>query len=90
MLGSGKKAGTIASGSIEGCDVIARTFLALDDVSVGYLESLKPIIEQNLDELVDQFYGRLTAVPEVKAFIIRISTIDKLKVTLRAFFENFI
>ena len=88
MLGSGKKAGTIASGSIEGCDVIARTFLALDDVSVGYLESLKPIIEQNLDELVDQFYGRLTAVPEVKAFIIRISTIDKLKVTLRAFLKT--
>lgn len=73
-------AGTYTAGNS-----IAQAFLALDDRSLGYVSEIRPVIEENLDEIVDEFYTKLTSVPEVKRFIEKHSTIERLKGTLHGF-----
>lgn len=90
MFGRGKRetSGTIVPGSYSVSNPIARKFLALDNATLGHLECLKPIIEGNLDPIANEFYRRLTDVPEVEAFIKQHSTVERLKVTLKQLLQK--
>ena len=90
MFGRGKRetSGTIVPGSYSVSNPIARKFLALDNATLGHLECLKPIIEGNLDTIANEFYRRLTDVPEVEAFIKKHSTVERLKVTLKQLLQK--
>ncbi len=84
MFGTSRKKFPVPmAGAYTGGNEEARAFLALDNNSMGYVAELKPVIENNLDQITDTFYARLTQVPEVDAFIRRHSTVDRLKKTLR-------
>ena len=88
MLGVRKSFPVPPPGSYSGNSVVARTFLSLDGISIGYLRELQPIIENQLDRITNEFYGRLSAVPEVDAFIRKHSSIERLKKTLSAFLKS--
>lgn len=84
----GRKKFVTVLGSYSGNNQFAKTFLSLDDESIGYLAALRPIIEENLNEITDIFYERITRLPEVEAFIKKKSTVEQLKKTFRTFLKN--
>lgn len=86
----GKKASFAkpAVGSYAANDPIVKAFLSLDPQSIGYLAELKVIMEPRLDAITEEFYAKLTQVPEVDQFIRRISTVERLKKTLRTFLQT--
>lgn len=88
MFGKNKKFLQPAPGNYSGSGPIAKAFLKIDHQSLGYLSELCPVIESNLDAIINDFYSRLTQVPEVDAFIRHHSSIDKLKQTLRGFLKT--
>jgi heme-based aerotactic transducer len=88
MFGYSKKFGEPAPGAYLGNDQVAKVFLKLDDSSVGYLAELRPIIENHVQEIVDEFYRRLTKMPEVDAFIKNHTSVDRLKITLAGFLKT--
>jgi len=75
-------------GLYSGSNPIAKAFLRLDNQSIGYLGELRPVIEEHLDAITNDFYSRLTQVPEVDQFIRRHSSIDRLKQTLKGFLKT--
>jgi len=87
MFGRKKKFVTVL-GSYSANNQVARDFLSLDSESIGYLNALRPIIEENQNQITDIFYQSITKVPEVKAFIKKKSTIDQLKKTFLQFLNT--
>ncbi|HWR41215.1 MAG TPA: globin-coupled sensor protein [Patescibacteria group bacterium] len=67
---------------------VAKVFMSFDEQSLGYLAELRPLIEQNLDEITNRFYARLVQIPEVDQFIRQHSTVEKLKVTMKGFLKT--
>ncbi|WP_280772030.1 globin-coupled sensor protein [Salipaludibacillus daqingensis] len=57
------------------------TQIAEEDLHV--LQSMKPLIEENLDQVMDEFYDKLLAVPDLERIIKKHSSTDRLKKTLR-------
>ncbi|MBE3570329.1 MAG: globin-coupled sensor protein [Bacillales bacterium] len=47
------------------------------------IHSIQPIIEQNIDELVKDFYDRVLEVPNLKAMIEQHSSVERLRKTLK-------
>ncbi|WP_378955606.1 methyl-accepting chemotaxis protein [Pelosinus sp. sgz500959] len=88
MFGRKKKFVAVL-GSYSGTNRVAKTFLSLDNESVGYLAALRPIIEENLTQITDIFYESITKSPEVATFIKEKSSIEQLKKTFREFLKYF-
>ena len=88
MFGIKKKSGQPADGIYSANKTVAKAFLKLDNQSVGYLNEIYPLINTHLDTITNEFYARLTQVPEVDQFIRHHSSVDKLKQTLRSFLKN--
>lgn len=83
-----RKKNVLISGSYSGDNPIAKTFLDLDDESIGYLDGLRPVIEKNLTEITDIFYARVIKLPEIENFIKKKSTVEQLKKTFQKFLRT--
>ena len=88
MFGRSNKFGQPKDGQYSADKAVAKAFLKLDNQSIGYLSELCPVIEKHLDEITNDFYARLTQVPEVDQFIRHHSSIEKLKQTFRGFLKT--
>jgi|GEM_PF-4204223 len=62
-----------------------KQLLNMGKVEIGYLKKIEPIIIKNSQNITEQFYSQITAVPEIKKFISLHSTLDQLKRTFREF-----
>ncbi|MBC9784436.1 globin-coupled sensor protein [Heliobacterium chlorum] len=60
-------------------------FMKLNPEQMELLQEIRPIIEKHVDEAVDVFYGHLGSIPEMREFITRHSTVERLKKTMRAY-----
>lgn len=56
-------------------------FIGLSEDDISNLVSIRPIIEKNAVQIVDNFYGRIQQMPNLMGIIKRNSTIDRLKQT---------
>ncbi|WP_378951022.1 methyl-accepting chemotaxis protein [Pelosinus sp. sgz500959] len=88
MFGKNKKFAQPKPGIYSAHEPVAKAFLKIDNQSLGYLSELCPVIEANLDNITNDFYARLTEVPEVDSFIRHHSSIERLKQTLRSFLKT--
>ena len=73
MFGRGKKeiGGAVTPGKYSVNNQVAKKFLALDDVTLGHLACLKPIIEGNLDAIAtEQIKNSLDAIKAGRTVII--------------------
>ena len=57
----------------------------MSNTDISYLGKIEPVIKKNLQEITNDFYTRLTSVPEIKLFIEKHSSIERLKQTFRDF-----
>lgn len=57
--------------------------IQLTGKDVKLLKSIQPIIESNVDEIVESFYSVIMKVPSLKGIIDKNSTVERLKKTLR-------
>ncbi|ABZ83301.1 conserved domain protein [Heliomicrobium modesticaldum Ice1] len=58
-------------------------FIKLTPEQLELLQEIRPILEQNVDAAVEAFYGHLGAMAEMREFIDRTTTVDRLKKTMR-------
>ena len=58
----------------------AIRLLRIDAVQLALLKEVRPTIEQDTEEIINNFYAHITTFPRLKAIIDRFSTVDKLKV----------
>ncbi|MCW2277409.1 globin-coupled sensor protein [Heliophilum fasciatum] len=58
---------------------IAQKLLNLTTADLALLMELRPIIEPRLEEVADNFYKNLLAIPEMKRFIDENSSVDRLR-----------
>ena len=56
--------------------------MGLEEQDIIILKKLKPLIEENVLEIVNHFYANLAIIPQLTNIIQKHSTIDKLKQTL--------
>lgn len=54
--------------------------LTVEDLQV--IHSLQPLIEKNIDDLVNEFYGTIIKIQDLKSMVENHSTIDRLRNTL--------
>lgn len=57
--------------------------LGLTESDLGYLKAFQPYIEENINDIVDQFYGGLGMEPQLIEIINRHSSIERLKITFK-------
>lgn len=62
--------------------------LQLQEEDLKYLKSFKPIIQQNIDELVFGFYDALESEPELLEIINQHSSVDRLRITLKGHIQE--
>ncbi|OMD59458.1 hypothetical protein BSK62_27135 [Paenibacillus odorifer] len=55
----------------------------LTEADLNLLRRVKPVVEQNIDYIIDQFYNSVLGVNKLEAIILEHSSIDRLKTTLR-------
>lgn len=55
----------------------------LTESDLNLLRRVKPIVEQNIDYITDQFYNSVLGVNKLEAIILKHSSIERLKTTLR-------
>ena len=60
-------------------------FVGLEEKDISTLTKLKPLIEENIGEIVDHFYDNIAKIPQLTNIINEHSTIDKLKQTLERY-----
>lgn len=53
--------------------------LKLDEGQLRLLQEFKPILESNVEDVVEKFYAHIMAVPQLKGIIDEFSSVDKLK-----------
>ncbi|MBD8037900.1 CZB domain-containing protein [Solibacillus sp. A46] len=63
-------------------------FLALSHVRRNSVTLLKKIYNENRDEILDNFYNRLLAIPEFSKIILENSSVERLKVTFDRHFSS--
>jgi heme-based aerotactic transducer len=88
MFGRSKRFSQPTAGSYSANTPVAKSFLKIDNQSIGYLQELQTIIEGNLDVIINTFYSRLTEIAEVDQFIRQNSSLDRLKKTFREFLKT--
>ena len=59
--------------------------LKLDEKELEILKAFKPALERDIEAIVERFYAHILTVPNLKEIIERHSSVDKLKVTMRAY-----
>jgi len=59
--------------------------LRIDAEQLALLKEVRPVIEQDIEEIIRNFYDHLTTVPGLKAIIDRFSTVEKLKIVQRKY-----
>ncbi|MBM7865271.1 globin-coupled sensor protein [Heliobacterium gestii] len=67
---------------------VAKQLLNLSTRDLALLAELRPLIEPRLDEVANNFYKQLLAIPELKTFIETHSTVDKLRVTFKGYLKS--
>lgn len=75
----------IPVGHYDMSDDITKILLAMSKAEIDYLKKIEPVIKDNLDDITNGFYQQITAVPEIKKFIEKHSSLEKLKQTFRVF-----
>lgn len=60
-------------------------FIGLEEQDIITLTRLKPLIEENIVEIVDHFYANIASIPQLINIIEKHSNIDKLKQTLKQY-----
>lgn len=53
--------------------------LRLDEGQLKLLQEFKPILERNVEDVVDKFYGHIFALPQLKKIIDEFSSIERLR-----------
>lgn len=61
-------------------------YIGITEEDLAFLKSIRPMFEQITDQVVDQLYDRVIAIPELKAIIDKNSTLERLKETQRWYF----
>lgn len=87
MFGSKKKFVSV-SGNYSGNNQVAKGLLTLDNESLGYLDGLRPVIENNLTAITNNFYGKIIKLPEIEGFIKHQSSVEQLKKTFQGFLKT--
>lgn len=85
MFFTKKTDAAVPAGHYDMSDDITKILLAMSTTEIGYLKKIEPVIKENLQAITDQFYSQITAVPEIKIFISKHSSLEKLKQTFRTF-----
>lgn len=80
-----KKDAEVPVGHYDMSDDITKILLTMSKAEIGYLKKIEPIIKKNLDAITNQFYSQITAVPQIKSFIEKHSSLERLKNTFRVF-----
>jgi len=75
----------IPVGHYDMSDDITKILLSISKAEIGYLKKIEPVIKNNLDSITNEFYRQITAVPEIKKFIEKHSSLERLKQTFRVF-----
>lgn len=60
-------------------------FIGIEQQDIVHLIQLKPIMEKNVDDIVEHFYKHLQSIPSLMDIIRNHSTIDRLKLTLKGY-----
>ncbi|AFQ46063.1 methyl-accepting chemotaxis protein [Desulfosporosinus meridiei DSM 13257] len=63
----------------------AVRLLRIDGEQLTLLKEIRPIIEQDSEEIIRNFYAHVTTLPNLKAIIDRFSSVEKLKVTMKKY-----
>jgi heam-based aerotactic trancducer len=62
--------------------------LQLNEEDLKYLKSFKPVIQQNIDDMVHGFYDALEAEPELIEIINSHSSVERLRITLKGHIQE--
>ena len=70
---------------LEGYDELNEQMRMIDltESDLNLLRRVKPSVEQNIDYITDQFYNSVLGVDKLEAIILKHSSIERLKTTLR-------
>ncbi|MHA6483177.1 protoglobin domain-containing protein [Paenibacillus sp. strain BS8-2] len=60
-------------------------YTGIKELELSLLKECKPIFEKVVNEVVERFYDRIEAEPELVALISRVSNVDRLKETQRGY-----
>ncbi|CAA7599497.1 Methyl-accepting chemotaxis protein (MCP) signalling domain [Acididesulfobacillus acetoxydans] len=59
--------------------------LRLNESELALVREIRPLMEQEADEIVRNFYAHITTVPGLKAIIDRFSSVERLRVTMKKY-----
>jgi len=59
--------------------------LRIDSEQLALLKEIRPLIEQDADAIISNFYGHVTTLPGLKAIIDQFSSVEKLKITMKKY-----
>ncbi|TGE31969.1 globin-coupled sensor protein [Desulfosporosinus sp. Sb-LF] len=59
--------------------------LRMDAEQLALLKEIRPVIERDLDEIIQNFYAHVTSFPGLKAIIDRFSKVETLKITQKKY-----
>ena len=59
--------------------------LKLDNSELALLKEFKPIMERDVDEIIQQFYAHITKIPKLRGIIDQYSTLERLAVTQKRY-----
>lgn len=63
----------------------ALQLLKMDAEQLALLKEIRPVLEQDAEEIINNFYAHLTMLPGLKGIIDRFSSVEKLKVTMKKY-----
>lgn len=66
-------------------DSLTKTLLQINRSDIGPLKEIEPLIEANSKSIIDSFYNKIYAVPDIRDFIEKHTTVEKLKNTFNLF-----
>lgn len=66
------------------------TFLGIYDETLKYIRDAYPIISPHKDEIVNQFYEKITSVELLNEIIAQHSTVERLRQTMAIYLEQFL
>lgn len=67
---------------------IAQQLLNLSKEDLDLLAELKPILEPRLDELAENFYKQILAIPALRQFIETHTTVERLRGTFKGYLKS--
>lgn len=63
----------------------ALQLLKMDAEQLALLKEIRPVLEQDAEEIINNFYAHLTMLPGLKGIIDSFSSVEKLKVTMKKY-----